>query len=187
MPLKLDTSNTDFENKFTRFILARREVAEDVDAATLSILTEVRKRGDTAVAEFTAKFDGIRLTPNEFAIEQEQLEESVKCCDPVTIASLQKAADRIRSFHKTLMPQSFEYYDSLGIKLGSRWTPVDAVGLYVPGGTASYPSTVLMTAIPAVVAGVQRIVMVVPTPEGIINPLLLAAARLGGVTEIYRI
>lgn len=187
MPLRLDTSNPNFESEFERFISIKRDAEDDVDSVVAEILRAVRDDGDTAVAEFTNKFDRLSLTPEHFAIRPEQLDEAFDACDGKTIEALKMAADRIRAFHETQLPDPVSFEDNEGVKLGARWTPLDAVGLYVPGGTASYPSSVLMNAIPAHVAGVERIVMVVPTPDGVINSLVLAAAKIGGVNEVYRI
>ena len=187
MPLRLDTSNPKFEADFELFVSAKRDIEEDVDLVAASIINDVRQNGDQAVAAYTEKFDRLSLTPGEFAVDPRQIDEAVDICDPKTIRALELAASRIRAFHETQLPEALEFEDSEGVKLGARWTPLDAVGLYVPGGTASYPSSVLMNAVPANVAGVQRIVMVVPTPDGMINPLVLAAAKIAGVSEIYRI
>jgi histidinol dehydrogenase len=187
MPLRLDMSNPNFEADFELFVSAKRDIEEDVDAVTAMIIDDVRRNGDQAVAEYTQKFDRLSLTPGEFAVDPRQIDEAVDTCNPKTIEALQLAAVRIRTFHETQLPKALEFEDSEGVKLGARWTPLDAVGLYVPGGTASYPSSVLMNAIPANVAGVHRIVMVVPTPDGVINPLVLAAAKISGVSEIYQI
>jgi len=187
MPLRLDTSNPNFEADFALFVSAKRDIGEDVDAVAATIIDDVRRNGDQAVAAYTEKFDRLSLTPGDFAVDPRQIDEAVDACDQQTIEALQLAAARIRAFHETQLPEALEFEDSEGVKLGARWTPLDAVGLYVPGGTASYPSSVLMNAIPAKVAGVQRIVMVVPTPAGVINPLVLAAAKIANVSEIYRI
>lgn len=187
MPLRLDATSKSFEAAFADFLAANRDAVEDVDAAVRQILMAVRQDGDAAVAEFTAKFDRLTLDANAFAIDREVVEQAANACDPATIGALETAAKRIRAYHETQYPQGIEYTDDAGVRLGARWTPLDAVGLYVPGGTASYPSSVLMNAVPAAVAGVGRIVMVVPTPDGVINPLVLAAAKIGGVSEIYRI
>jgi histidinol dehydrogenase len=187
MPLRLETSNPNFEADFELFVSAKRDIEEDVDAVAASIINDVRQNGDQAVAAYTEKFDRLSLTPGEFAVDPRQIDDAVDACDPKTIRALEMAASRIRAFHETQLPEALEFEDSEGVKLGARWTPLDAVGLYVPGGTASYPSSVLMNAVPANVAGVQRIVMVVPTPDGVINPLVLAAAKIAGVSEIYRI
>ena len=187
MPRRLDTSNPKFEVDFELFVSAKRDIEEDVDAVAASIINDVRQNGDQAVAAYTEKFDRLTLTPDEFTVNPRQIDEAVDACDPKMIRALELAASRIRAFHETQLPEALEFKDSEGVKLGARWTPLDAVGLYVPGGTASYPSSVLMNAVPANVAGVQRIVMVVPAPDGVINPLVLAAAKIAGVSEMYRI
>ena len=187
MPLRLDQKSDNFEAKFEEFVAAKRDVEEDVDSTAAEIIDAVRRDGDKAVAAYTEKFDRLSLKPSEFAIGQAEMEAAVDECDDATIEALKTAATRIRAFHETQRPDAMEYEDEAGVRLGARWTALEAVGLYVPGGTASYPSSVLMNAMPAQVAGVERIVMVVPTPDGNIKPLVLAAAKLGGVHEIYRI
>jgi histidinol dehydrogenase len=187
MPLRLDAAEPGFEDAFARFVGANREVEDDVDAVVAEILAAVRRDGDAAVARYTEKFDRLKLAPGGFAVGGEEIETAMAACPTETLAALETAATRIREFHEKQRPEAIQYVDDAGVRLGARWTPLEAVGLYVPGGTASYPSSVLMNAMPAQVAGVERIVMVVPTPDGVINPLVLAAARLGGVNEIYRI
>lgn len=187
MPLRLDQKSNDFEAKFEEFVAAKRDVEEDVDSTAAEIIEAVRRDGDKAVAAYTEKFDRLSLAPSEFAVDPAEMDAAVDECDDETIEALKTAATRIRTFHETQRPDSMEYEDEAGVRLGARWTALEAVGLYVPGGTASYPSSVLMNAMPAQVAGVERIIMVVPTPDGNINPLVLAAAKLGGVHEIYRI
>lgn len=187
MPRRLDTAIQSFEIEFDKYVVAKRDDEEDVDAIVAPILRDVRDRGDAAVAEYTAKFDRLSLQPGAFAIPQADVDAAVGACDSATVEALKTAAERIRSFHETQRPDAIDYEDAAGVRLGARWTALDAVGLYVPGGTASYPSSVLMNAVPAQVAGVARIVMVVPTPDGKMNPLVLAAAKIGGVNEIYRI
>ncbi len=189
MPLvmRLSTTDSDFEARFAALLGLKREISEDVDAAVRKIIADVRERGDAAVIEYTARFDRLDLTPQTLRIPAAEIAAAAASCDPETIEALTLARDRIRAHHERQMPGDDRYVDALGVELGSRWTAVESVGLYVPGGTASYPSSVLMNAIPAVVAGVERIVMVVPSPEGVLNPLVLAAAHLAGVGEIYRI
>ena len=150
-----------------------------------AILADVRARGDWALFEYTRRFD--RHDPAGLAIGADEVDAAVAACAPETLAALDFAAKRIRAYHDSQKPQDLDWIDASGVRLGARWHPIEAVGLYVPGGTASYPSSVLMNAIPAKVAGVDRLVMVTPTPDGLINPLVLAAARLAGVDEIYRI
>ena len=187
MPLRLYQKSEAFEAEFEKFVASKRDIEEDVDSIVAEIVDNVRCNGDKAVAAFTKKFDRLSLDPAEFSIDEDQMDAAIAQCDRKTIAALETAAARIRAFHKTQCPKALEYEDGAGVRLGARWNALDAVGLYVPGGTASYPSSVLMNALPAQVAGVERIVMVVPTPDGNINPLVLAAAKLSGVNEIYRI
>lgn len=187
MTYKLNASASGFERDFTRFLNANRETSADVDAVVASIIADVRDRGDRAVLEYTAKFDRNKLSATELRVTAEEIRAAVKACDPSVLAALKLAAERIREFHHRLIPQNLSYVDDQGVELGYRWQAIDVVGLYVPGGLAAYPSSVLMNAIPAQAAGVQRLVMVVPTPDRKLNPLVLAAASLAGVTEIYRV
>ena len=187
MPQFLNASAADFETRFKAFLGTKREVSADVDATVRAIIDDVKARGDAAVAEYTKKFDRLDLDETPMRIGAEEIEKAVEGADPSVVEALRLARDRIRSHHERQMPKDDVYVDPLGVTLGSRWTAVEAVGLYVPGGTASYPSSVLMNAVPAVVAGVERVVMVVPSPDGKLNPLVLVAAHLAGVTEIYRI
>jgi len=187
MPLRLNASDPDFETEFARLLAAKREVSVDVNQTVAAILSEVRDRGDDAVIEYTGRFDHVALTPETMRFSGTEIDAAVGACDAETLEALKLAANRIRAFHEKQRPAEIAYTDEAGVRLGQRWTPVSAAGLYVPGGTAAYPSSVLMNALPASVAGVERCVMVVPTPQGVVNPLVLAAARLSGVTEIYRI
>ncbi len=187
MPLRLNTTDNNFDAAFFEFLGANREAAENVDAAVADILSAVRTRGDDAVLEYTERFDRMVLDTDAMRFTAEEIREAKKSCDTVTLGALNLAADRIRAFHAKQLPVGLDYVDDDGIRLGARWMPLSAVGLYVPGGTAAYPSSVLMNAIPAKVAGCNRVVIVVPTPDGIINPLVLAAAEIAGVTEMYRI
>ena len=187
MAITLRQTDPDFESRFSAFLATKREVSADVDAAVRDIIAAVRRDGDAAVMDFTRRFDRTNLTSTGLAVSAADVDAAVAAVDPQTMAALELARDRIRSHHERQMPRDDRYVDAIGVELGSRWTAVEAVGLYVPGGTASYPSSVLMNAVPANVAGVERIVMVVPTPDGRMNPLVLAAARLAGVSEIYRI
>lgn len=187
MPLRLRTTDSDFEARFQDFLGMKREVSEEVDAAVRAIVADVRAKGDAALIAFTQKFDhfepsakGLRVTPAE-------IQAAVAVADRETMAALTLARDRIRTHHERQKPADDRYTDAVGAELGHRWTPVDAVGLYVPGGLASYPSSVLMNAVPAKVAGVPRVAMVVPSPGGVLNPLVLVAAHLAGVDEIYRV
>lgn len=185
MPVRLHTADPNFQTKFETFVTNKRDEEANVDVIAASIIDAVRQDGDVAVAKFTSKFDRILLSPEEFRLAPERITLAAQECVSETIDALKTAAMRIRSFHQTQVPEPLEYEDKDGVRLGARWTPLEAVGLYVPGGTAAYPSSVLMSAIPAKVAGVDRIVMMVPTPDGIVNPVVLAAAHIAGIEEIY--
>ncbi|CCG07146.1 histidinol dehydrogenase [Pararhodospirillum photometricum] len=187
MPVRLDARDPGFEAAFTTLLGGKRESAQDVNDTVAAILDDVRRRGDAAVLEYTARFDRLTLEPQGLRVSLGEIDTAVATVDPDVRDALALAADRIASFHGRQVPQGFSYTDQAGVRLGQRWTPVSAVGLYVPGGTAAYPSSVLMNAVPAKVAGVERVVMVVPTPGGVLNPLVLVAARMAGVDEIYRI
>jgi histidinol dehydrogenase len=187
LAIRLSQTDPDFETRFRALLAAKREVSEDVDATVRGILADVRHRGDAAVLDYTARFDRMTLEAGALRVSEAEFEAADKAVDERTRAALVLARDRIRSHHARQKPADDRYTDALGVELGSRWTAIEAVGLYVPGGTASYPSSVLMNAVPAKVAGVDRLVMVVPTPDGVINPLVLVAARLAGVDELYRI
>lgn len=187
MPVTLSSYAPDFDAAFTALISAKREDSPDVDATVADIIADVRRRGDAAVIDLTAKFDRITLTPQTLRVSAEDIAKAVDEVTPEDKAALDLAATRIRAYHARQLPEDAEWTDDAGATLGWRWTPVSAAGLYVPGGLASYPSSVLMNAIPAKVAGVPRLAMVVPTPDGILNPLVLYAAHVSGVDEIYRI
>jgi len=176
-----------FEAAFNTLLQAKREVSEDVNDTVAAIIADVVARGDEALIELTNKFDRVALTADTLAITTAELDKAEAACAPEILNALGLAADRIEAFHKRQVPADDQFTDEAGVELGHRWTAVAAAGLYVPGGTAAYPSSVLMNAIPAKVAGVKRLVMVVPTPDGIVNPLVLAAAKRAGITEIYRI
>ena len=176
MPLRLNGAHPNFEKAFVRFLNNTRDSDADVDSVVSKILRDVRGRGDAALIDYTHRFDRVDLAAAEFRFEPDEIAGAADRCAPDAVAALGLAADRIRAFHERQMPQDMRYTDAQGITLGARWTPIDAAGLYVPGGTATYPSSVLMNAIPARVAGVSRIAMVVPTPDGVVNPLVLAAA-----------
>ncbi|MCW1840427.1 histidinol dehydrogenase [Prosthecomicrobium hirschii] len=186
MAIRLDITDPDFEARFAAFLATKREVSEEVDDAVRAILADVRQRGDAALVDLSRRFDRVELD-GRLRITADEVDRAIAAVDPETLDALTFARDRIRAHHERQKPADDRYTDALGVELGSRWTAVEAVGLYVPGGTASYPSSVLMNAVPAAVAGVPRIVMVVPTPDDRLNPLVLAAARLGGVQEIYRV
>ncbi|MBB4053921.1 histidinol dehydrogenase [Devosia subaequoris] len=187
MPLRLDSAQSDFEPRFSDLLGAKRESSKDVNDTVASIISDVRARGDAAVAELTNRFDRADVTPSTLAFSADEIAEAAAQVPDHVRAALQTAHDRIKAHHQKQKPEDHIYTDTLGVTLGSRWTAVDAVGIYVPGGLASYPSSVLMNAVPAHVAGVSRIAMVVPTPNGEINPAILAAAQIAGITEIYRI
>jgi len=187
VPLELDTGQADFEARFAEVLSSKRETDEDVGDRAAAIIEDVRSRGDAALIELTERFDRQSLRPETLRISEDEIAAARADCEPETLDALGVAARRIEAFHAAQMPSDLGYDDDAGVGLGLRWRPVDAVGLYVPGGLAAYPSSVLMNAIPAMVAGVERRVITVPTPDGVINPLVLAAAELGGVTEIYRI
>ena len=187
MPVTLSASAPDFEAAFTNLLTAKREDSPDVDAVVADIIADVRARGDAAVIDLTAKFDRITLTPETLRVTDAEIAQAVDEVNDQDRAALMLAADRIRDYHARQLPEDAEWTDSAGATLGWRWTPVSTAGLYVPGGQASYPSSVLMNAVPAKVAGVARLAMVVPTPDGIMNPLVLLAAKISGVDEIYRI
>lgn len=188
MPVDLRTSDAGFEDAFKALLGAKRETDADVNAVVAGILADVKARGDAAVVEYTKRFDRLDdLTPETLRIPAETIASEAAKCAPDLIVALRTAADRIRAYHAQQKPQSTLATDAAGVTLGGRWTAVGAAGLYVPGGTAAYPSSVLMNALPAKVAGVERLVMVVPSPGGVLNPLVLAAAQEAGVDEIYRI
>lgn len=187
MVTRLDLQDENFEQAFEKMLGAKREQDSDVDAIVSTIIADVKTRGDEALVELTKKFDRLELTPQTLQISKEEIAAAVSSISDEDRQALVLARDRIRSHHEKQMPADTRYVDPIGVELGSKWTAIEAVGLYVPGGTASYPSSVLMNGVPAKVAGVDRVVMVVPTPDGVINPLVLAAADLAGIDEIYRI
>jgi histidinol dehydrogenase len=187
MPARLNSFSPDFDQQFAAFLRIRDTEALDVSATVTPILRHVHAEGDAALIRYTEEFDKLTLTPHALRFTAAEIAEAVARCPANVMSSLKLAAQRIRSYHQAQMPQDWAETDRIGMTLGWRWGAVDAAGLYVPGGRASYPSSVLMNAIPAKVAGVERLVMVVPTPHGEINPAVLAAADIAGVTEIYRI
>ncbi|WP_204113596.1 histidinol dehydrogenase [Shimia biformata] len=187
MPQFLNASEPDFETRFTALLGAKREDSPDVDAVVAQIIEDVRTRGDAAVIELTSRFDRLDLTPDTLAFSQAEIDAYCDQVSDTDRAALELAAARIRRYHEAQLPEDKSWTEDSGAVLGWRWTPVSAAGLYVPGGLASYPSSVLMNAIPAKVAGVARLAIVVPTPDGVANPLVLLAARLAGVDEVYRI
>jgi histidinol dehydrogenase len=187
MPVRLDSSSADFAERFAQFLAMKREVSADIESATRAIVDDVASRGDLALIEATRKFDRLDLNPGDLRVTSAEIDAAVQACDAETLDALKFARDRIEIFHRRQLPKDDRFTDALGVELGWRWSAIESVGLYVPGGTAAYPSSVLMNAVPASVAGVARVVMVVPSPDGKLNPLVLAAAQLGGVSEIYRV
>ena len=187
MPVELTTAAADFEAAFTRMLSAKREDSADVNDVVASIIADVRERGDAALIDLTARFDRLTLAPDGLAFSPEEIAAEIERVSPEDRAALTLAAGRIRAYHARQMPENVRWTDPEGATLGWRWSPVEAAGLYVPGGQASYPSSVLMNAIPARVAGVERLVVCVPTPDGVVNPLVILACQLAGVDEIYRI
>jgi len=187
MPCRLDMRQADFAAAFNALLATKREVSQDVDAAVAAIIADVIARGDEALADYSSRFDKVDVKAKGLRITQAEIAAARAACDKAALDALAVAHQRITAFHEKQKPSDLRFTDALGVDLGWRWSAIEAVGLYVPGGTASYPSSVLMNAVPAKVAGVPRIVMVVPTPNGEVNPLVLAAAELAGVDEIYRI
>ena len=187
MPQHLDNKAPDFAERFRALLALKRETSQDVEQAVRAIIADVVARGDAALIELTQKFDRLDLRKSPMRVSAAELDSAEKDCDRTALDALKLARDRIEAYHIRQKPKDDSFIDSLGVELGSRWSAIEAVGLYVPGGTAASPSSVLMTAVPAKVAGVPRLVMVVPAREGKLNPLVLAAARLAGVDEVYRI
>ena len=187
MAVFLDANASGFEAKFVALLNAKRESAADVDDAVAAILADVRARGDAALAEYSLRFDRVDVAMQGLRISAEEVDAAVEASDPKAVKALEFAHERVLAYHRRQAPQDVAFTDALGVELGWRWRPIDSVGLYVPGGAASYPSSVLMNAAPAKVAGCRRVAMVVPTPDGKVNPLVLAAARIAGVDEIYRV
>ena len=187
MPVTLNTSDADFEARFGEMLSAKREDSVDVNDVVAGIIRDVRHRGDVALCDLTSRFDRLDLTPATLRFSADEIAAQVAKVSVEDRAALTLAADRIRAYHERQLPEDASWTDAQGATLGWRWTAVSAAGLYVPGGQAAYPSSVLMNAIPARVAGVERLVICVPTPDGVVNPLVLLAAQLSGVTEIYRI
>ena len=187
MALWLKTGDSDFDDRFTALLAVKRETASDVNDAVAAIIAKVRAEGDSALIELTRRFDGLDLEVAGIRVTATEIEAARAKIDAKTLAALELAHERILDHHKRQLPSDDRYIDEIGVELGNRWTPVSSAGLYVPGGTASYPSSVLMNAVPAKVARVKRIVMVVPAQKGALNPLVLVAASLAGVHEIYRV
>jgi histidinol dehydrogenase len=187
MAIELDMRSADFGSRFDALLHAKRESAADIDAVVAAIIEDVRARGDEALAEFSLRFDRVNLGSIGLAIGPAEIDAAIAACEPKALDALQFAHARVRDYHERQKPGDVRFTDALGVELGWRWRPIEAVGLYVPGGAASYPSSVVMNAVPAKVAGCRRLAMVVPTPDGRLNPLVLAAARIVGVDEIYRV
>ena len=187
MPIRLDSRAGDFAERFRAFLAAKREAAADVETVVRAIIADVAARGDEALLELTRKFDRVDLGQVGLKVTAAEIEQAYAACDHKALAALALARDRIEAYHRRQLPADDRFTDALGVELGHRWTAIEAVGLYVPGGTAAYPSSVLMNAVPAKVAGVPRLVMVVPAPDGKLAPLVLAAAKLAGIDEIYRV
>ncbi len=187
MPLQFDSQSADFPTRFRAFLGAKREAAADVEERVRNIIAEVRAYGDRAVLQLTLEFDRLDLAKVGMRVSAAEIEAAENACPPQALAALKLARTRIEAYHLRQKPSDDRFTDALGVELGSRWTAIEAVGLYVPGGTAAYPSSVLMNAVPAKVAGCARLVMVVPAPDGKLSPLVLAAAKLAGVDEVYRI
>ncbi|SHI61985.1 histidinol dehydrogenase [Wenxinia saemankumensis] len=187
MPLHLDTSAPDFAAAFDRLLTMKREDSPDVDEAVAGIIADIRSRGDAALVELTARFDRWEAAPERLRLTEAEIDTAIAGVPAEESAALHLAAERIRAYHERQLPQDARWTDPAGAELGWRWGPVDAAGLYVPGGLASYPSSVLMNAVPAKVAGVDRLVVTVPTPDGALNPLVLLACRLAGVDEVWRV
>ena len=187
MAVTLVQSEPDFEARFTAFLATKREVSQDVDAVVRTIVDRVRAEGDAALFDYTSRFDRFDPAGGRLTVSEAEIDAAFAGCDPAILEALTLARDRIESHHARQRPADDIYEDALGVWLGSRWTAVESAGLYVPGGTASYPSSVLMNAVPARVAGVERVVIAVPAPDGVVNPLVLVAARLAGVSEIHRV
>ena len=187
MAAELDMADPGFEQRFAALLGAKREQAADVDAAVAAIIDDVRARGDAALADYSLRFDRVDIAAAGIEIGAVEIDAAVADCDAEALKALELAHARVTAYHERQKPADLRFTDPLGVELGWRWRPIDAVGLYVPGGAASYPSSVVMNAVPAKVAGCRRVAMVVPTPEGRVNPLVLAAARIAGVDEIYRV
>ncbi len=187
MPLRLDSQSPDFAAHFRAFLAVKREAAQDVEQAVRHIIDEVKAHGDRAVQQLTLEFDRLDLAKVGMRVTAKEIEAAAKSCEPEALAALKLARDRIEAYHLRQKPKDERFTDALGVEMGTKWTAIEAVGLYVPGGTAAYPSSVLMNAVPAKVAGCARLVMMVPSPDGRLASLVLAAAKLAGVDEIYRI
>ena len=187
MAITLSTRDSGFETAFRQLLGTKRKSAADVDASVAAIIEDVALRGDAALIDYTRRFDGVELAASGLRLTPREITEAAVAAPSETVTALRLAAERIESFHRHQLPPTIDYIDALGVRLGARWRPIMAAGLYVPGGTAAYPSSVLMNAIPAKVAGVERLVMTVPTQGGALDPLVLAAAEMVGIDEVYRV
>jgi histidinol dehydrogenase len=187
MPIRLDSQSADFPARFAALLAAKRETAEDVEQTVRGIIAAVRASGDAALIDFTRRFDRVDLSKAGLRVSSTEIDKAAASCGHRAMEALTLARDRIEAYHRRQRPTDDRFIDPIGVELGHRWTAIEAVGLYVPGGIAAYPSSVLMNAVPAKVAGCARLVMVVPAPDGVLNPLVLAAAKLAGVDEVYRI
>ena len=187
MARTLNVLDPGFDNVFRVFLAEQRSAVDEVDDVVASVLDDVHARGDAALLDYTERFDGIRLNDAEIRLSSNEIEAACSECDNASLDALKFASNRIEEFHRRQMPETIAYTDEVGVNLGAHWRPIDAVGLYVPGGSAAYPSSLLMNAIPARIAGVNRVAMTVPAPGGSIEPLVLAAAQIAGVEEIYRV
>ena len=187
MPVRFSTLSKNFTREFEKFLNIKRASQVNIESVVNNILNDIRVRGNAALFEYTSQFDKHELTSSNVRISSQEMDRSLVECKQEQLDALRIAKKRIRDFHKKQLPSNIDYQDDEGVKLGLKWHPINAVGIYIPGGLASYPSSVLMNSIPAKVAGVQRLVMVVPAPEGVLNPLVLAAARISGIDEIYKV
>ena len=187
MPIRLDTRDADFAERFRAFLAAKREAAPDVEASVRAIIADVRARGDRAIEDLTRTFDRLDLSAVGMRVSADEIDGAQALCEGGALDALSLACARIEVYHRRQLPRDECFTDAIGVELGYRWTAIAAVGIYVPGGTAAYPSSVLMNAVPAKVAGVGRIVMAVPAPDGKLSPLVLVAAKIAGVDEIYRV
>src|SRR5215470_10732541 len=182
MPIRLDRRAPDFSERFRAFLATKREASADVEAVVRAIIADVAARGDRALIELSRKFDRVDLETVGLRVGKAEIDAAAAACDRAALDALKLARDRIEAYHRRQLPADERFVDPLGVELGSRWSAIEAVGLYVPGGTAAYPSSVLMNAVPAKVAGVPRLVMVVPAPDGRLSPLVLAALAYGTQT-----
>jgi len=187
MAIFLDAKTADFEAKFIQLLAVKREAAADVDDTVAAIIADVRARGDAALADYSRRFDRVDFARHPMRVSAAEVEAAVAASPPAAVDALKFAFERVMAYHRRQAPEDVAFTDALGVKLGWRWRAIESVGLYVPGGSASYPSSVLMNAAPALVAGCPRIAMVAPTPGGEVNPLVLAAAKIAGISEIYRV